>query len=189
MFVGAFASLLEPINSRPSPPPTSGVLAPTRPPLCVDTSSLASLTRWLAFVAGACFRCGPPRVACAVSRSIRWTSPRIYPLDLSVGSFLDMSVGFVRWIFPADQRQPAERLSHTLSPRFEEAAWTEAVPPSRRGVVVDPTHPHLPLPARRQAGPTSPSLAYPLPRAPPASGTAGVGSFGPPSYSALFNCS
>ena len=132
MFVGAFASLLEPINSRPSPPPTSGVLAPTRPPLCVDTSSLASLTRWLAFVAGACFRCGPPRVACAVSRSIRWTSPRIYPLDLSVGSFLDMSVGFVRWIFPADQRQPAERLSHTLSPRFEEAAWTEAVPPTRR---------------------------------------------------------
>ena len=100
MFVGAFGSLLEPINSRPSPPPTSGVLAPTRPPLCVDTSSLASLTRWLAFVAGACFRCGPPRVACAASRSIRWTSPRIYPLDLSVGSFLDMSVGFVRWIFP-----------------------------------------------------------------------------------------
>ena len=96
-----------------------------------------------------------------------------------------MSVGFVRWIL-ADLRQPAERLSHTLSPRFEEAAWTEAVPPSRRGVVVDPTHPHLALPARRQAGPTSPSLAYPLPRAPPASGTAGVGSFGPPSYSALF---
>ena len=54
------------------------------------------------------------------------------------------------------------------------------------GVVVDPTHSRLPLPARRQAGPTSSSLAYPLPRAPPASGTAGVGSFGPPSYSALF---
>ena len=106
-----------------------------------------------------------------------WASPgrlcrqQIYPLDLTE----DLSVGSIRWIFPghvrwicpldlsADLRQPAERLSHTLSPRFEEAAWTEAVPPSRRGAVVGPTHPHLPLPARRQAGPTSPSLAYPLP--------------------------
>ena len=73
-----------------------------------------------------------------------WASPgrlcrqQIYPLDLTE----DLSVGSIRWIFPghvrwicpldlsADLRQPAERLSHTLSPCFEEAAWTEAVPPT-----------------------------------------------------------
>ena len=73
-----------------------------------------------------------------------WASPgrlcrqQIYPLDLtedlSVGSIRWVSPGHVRWICPldpsADLRQPAERLSHTLSPRLEEAAWTEAVPGS-----------------------------------------------------------
>ena len=78
-----------------------------------------------------------------------WASPgrlcrqQIYPLDLtedlSVGSIRWVSPGHVRWICPldpsADLRQPAERLSHTLSPRSEEAAWTEAVPPTWRRAV------------------------------------------------------
>ena len=159
MFVGAFASLLEPINSRPSPPSTSGVLAPTRPPLCVDTSSLASLTRWLAFVAGACFRCGPPRVACAVSRSIRWTSPRIYPLDLSWTCPLDLSVGS----FPLTSGSPRSVSRTRCLLVSRRPPGLRLCLPQGGGRWWTPPPPTSPLPARRQAGPTSPSLAYPLP--------------------------
>ena len=57
-----------------------------------------SSTRGLAFVAGAHFRVGLPGCR-PCQRPVRW----IHPLDLSVG----LSV---------DRRQPAECLSHTLSP-------------------------------------------------------------------------
>ena len=110
--------------------------------------------------------------------SIRW----IYPLDLSWTCPLDLSVGS----FPLTSGSPRSVSRTRCLLVSRRPPGLRLCLPQGGGAVVDHTHPHLPLPARRQAGPTSPSLAYPLPRAPPASGTAGVGSFGPPSYSALF---
>ena len=126
-------STLEPVNSSPSPPPAPPVSSHPPARLCAWTPRLSPRSpggspSWLEPVSGVGLP-GPPVPSADLSVGPhRGPSRWIFPLDLS---------GHVRWICPldssADSRQPAERLSHTLSPRFEEAAWTEAAPPTGWG--------------------------------------------------------